>query len=829
MAAEGKTPRNPLDSALVDRSRAAPNGMRSPGPELTAARGKRVYGAAGLRSSKASLSAMTKSELDDIYSLGSDDDDGEQDSRRRKMLKKAKTDVGNRTRATHGGIQPTLPPLKATTLESKPTLQRSTSDISSKPPTIQRRAFAASSSDTRVPSTQAIAGGAAATISSNSRRRPKSPVNHTDQPRAPISRTMSEGSLLKSLPRAPSPTKPSIPARKPKPGRIRLIDRLAAQVEESSDSDVDRDIDGQRHKTLSMKGDLHSTVNSPTTPQRGGESAPKLSTQPAQSVRRTNVKTYSQQRSIRTESGDDNVLGGLGSLDADLTPSTKLGKLDAFSFDDDEMEDVRPKGGILGLHALRQAGANHRFSNDLNDLFERVGVPRAADSASARSRRSALLELGRKLQERKFVSQFCDDGSKDAIFRQIGNEKDLINAFVLVSALIVLLAHSAAPHLVDQLFDGGLDKLLARMLDVDSDITDLARQRQSNLSKHGQACLQTLKSALIQSNNIWGPGVPPAKVSTRTLALKALSMSCKTTNAPSTAEALRLLTPSLFSVVRAGRARLEEAGSDEQSYLLDLELSLSLLQGISVAALESEDSSHWLDQCLPSIAAILSSVVDVSTPEVVEVESQALKLAMNTSNSALSAGMYGSDRLLRKLARVALLRFQELHSSVSQGKFPTDLYGRLVLVLGLLINVTEHSPSSRERIGSWEDSDTSSLEGLVTIYLDHRESSGKVRARFGICGIGGMLTISKADSYEQTSLAVAHGYLAILLGYISMDDRTRRWLLAKSGGKGTQYLLSSIREFMALHEKVADAATDDMATSLGRLVNELQVKSRTEA
>lgn len=87
----------------------------------------------------------------------------------------------------------------------------------------------------------------------------------------------------------------------------------------------------------------------------------------------------------------------------------------------------------------------------------------------------------------------------------------------------------------------------------------------------------------------------------------------------------------------------------------------------------------------------------------------------------------------------------------------------------------------------------------------------------------------KADSYEQTSLAVAHGYLAILLGYASMDDRVRAWLISRSGGKGVHYLLNSIREFMALHEKVANAPADNMATSLGHLVTELQIRSREVA
>ncbi|TDZ14945.1 hypothetical protein Cob_v012135 [Colletotrichum orbiculare MAFF 240422] len=73
-----------------------------------------------------------------------------------------------------------------------------------------------------------------------------------------------------------------------------------------------------------------------------------------------------------------------------------------------------------------------------------------------------------------------------------------------------------------------------------------------------------------------------------------------------------------------------------------------------------------------------------------------------------------------------------------------------------------------------------------------------------------------ADSVEKTSVAVAHGYLAILLGYLSLGSRVRRRLEEKSQGSGTTYLLNSIQQFMNLHDKVE---TDEMTTSLQRLVN----------
>lgn len=66
--------------------------------------------------------------------------------------------------------------------------------------------------------------------------------------------------------------------------------------------------------------------------------------------------------------------------------------------------------------------------------------------------------------------------------------------------------------------------------------------------------------------------------------------------------------------------------------------------------------------------------------------------------------------------------------------------------------------------------------------------------------------------------------MAILLGYSCTDAAFRQRLSVQSQGKGVKYLLQSIREFLALHEK---AKMDDMNNSLQGLINSLQVMTRT--
>ncbi|KAL0944169.1 rheb small monomeric gtpase [Colletotrichum truncatum] len=585
------------------------------------------------------------------------------------------------------------------------------------------------------------------------------------------------------------------------PRRVRLIDQLAAQNEDSSDfeSDASEFSDRGVVKTVSKE----SLLSTPAKP--ADLATPKLSARPKQLLSTKKFRsTYGEQRTLKADDSGGDGLGSQMGFDSqiDLSPPPALSKLASFSFEEEDLEeDAASKGGgIIDIHALRQAGANHRFADSMADLLERVGTPQPAKSQSSRTRRTALLELASKLRDKTFVRQFRDQGAKDALFQAIGAEEDIINGFILLSVLLVLFTSYSVPHLVPQLESQGIAQLASRMFDEDEDIMAISIQRRSGISKYGQTSLRGLKSTL-QSLEVWETS-SSFDLSPRMLALKVLSVLCKDSDGPATWNILASLTDQLFGFVKEGweTSRVKGMGGTEGG------VALSLLEGYSIAAMQSEAGPRWTKRYLPVLADILTAAMARPMAQFGEFESTTLKLALNTTNNnPTAAGAFSRGELFRELAATSLAAFELLEQSVRNGAFSTEIYEMLMLMLGVMINTSEHCLSTRQSVDAWQEHDGSPLDKLIEVYLDNRESA------------------VMADSVEKTSVAVAHGYLAILLGYLSLGSQVPQRLKEKSQGKGIKYLLDSIQEFMTLHAKVD---TDELTTSLQNLVNELRQKHK---
>ncbi|KAK1997073.1 hypothetical protein LX36DRAFT_579182 [Colletotrichum falcatum] len=617
-------------------------------------------------------------------------------------------------------------------------------------------------------------------------------------PRPPHPQPAIVQSKASTLVRDPSLLKPKKPRQ---PRRVRLIDQLAAQTEESSESDSDPSDNSE----VSLAG-LRAKEASPSTPVRSMEMTPKPLVRPkALSSTRKLRSTYGQQRTLKADESGGDGLGnqmGIDGSQRDLSPAPTMSKLASFAFDEEddvEEESSSKGGGIIDIHALRQAGANHRFADSMADLLDRVGTPQPPKSPSARSRRNALLELASKLRDKTFVRQFRDQGAKDALFQAIGQEEDFVSGFILLSVLLVLFTSYSVPHLVPQLQSEGIAQLASRLFELDEDITAIASQRQSNLSRNAQSSLGVLKST-IQQLDLW-KGSPPTVLSPRMVALKAISVLCNG-DSPAIRDILAGLTDQLFAFAEKNW---------EQSRTEGIEgtvggLALSLLEGHSIAAMESDAGSRWTELHLPIVADILTAAMARPMQQFGGFETTTLKLALNTTNNnPAAASAFSRGELFRELAEASVVGFDLLQQSVRQGAFSKDVYETLMLLLGVMINTTEHCPSTRRSVDSWQGRDESPLDRLMDVYLENRESAGT------------------ADSVEKTSIAVAHGYLAILLGYLSLGSQVRRRLEEKSQGQGTKYLLDSIEEFMSLHQKLD---TDELTTSLQNLVNELRQRHR---
>lgn len=494
--------------------------------------------------------------------------------------------------------------------------------------------------------------------------------------------------------------------------------------------------------------------------------------------------TYGQGRSILNDSQkttDSGMASCEDDLDALLGTPPELSQPDPFSFGDDDLDedgDVRP--AIKSVHELRRAGANNRFADEMEDLLARIGTP---SNGTSSMRRNALLELAQKLQRKDFIAQFRDHATRDKVAVNIGQEEDVISAFALASILVTFLNFNPAAHLIPQLSQDGLGKMLGRLLLVSEDISEVAAQKKMRLSGATRKSLGEVKKVMM-CKDIWHSrrleGLSP-----QTLALQLLDVLCRVE--PGYSSGVVKDAKNELILTMAGYA------DDDLDENTDFALVISILESQSTLTMDGDSDVSWVLYETPKVAQFLSNALRAWSEKPTDLQSKLLKLAINTSNTARGAAGLNHRTLLSRLSTQICLGFKSAQEAVTNRRLRGETYDGLLLILGVTINILEHCAPARENV------DDDSLEGLMALYLQNQAAT------------------SEADSVEKSKFSVAVGYLAVLLGYLSLVESVRRQLANKTGGKGVSGLIGSIQEFIRMYRSV-----DSKVHELEGLVIDLQ-------
>ncbi|KAF5661974.1 wings apart [Fusarium denticulatum] len=583
---------------------------------------------------------------------------------------------------------------------------------------------------------------------------------------------------------------------RPKKRRPRLIDRLAAQRAESSESE---DSASEEEKPKSQLVPNSGTDSGGATPSQQSQNnsqnhsqdstiRPRNRTTVALKSRRVKF-TYGQSRSILTESSSklsepsqEMPMTVEEELDALLAAPPEPANADPFAMDDSD--DVDGDGGtrpaIKSVHELRRAGANNRFADEMEDLLARIGTP---GSSSSSLRRGALLELSQKLQNKDFISQFRDHATRDKVAANIGQEQDIICGFALSAVLVSFLHFSPAAHLLQQLVDDGLGQMLSVLLRVPEDIDELASGK-LRLAKTTRASLSEVKTTL-KKMNIWH-GRRPEKLSPQTLALQLLNVVCQRIDAMHSSLVVKDVENDLETV-------LSHCTSTNPKTDAVTALIISILESQSGLAMNDANEVTWIAQQSHQVARILENNLQQWPEKLGNIEVAILKLSINMSNTTHGAAAFNDVILLSSLSKCILSGFKSALDAMSNRRLKEETYDGLLLVLGMTINILEHCAPARENITGEQ------LDGLVMVYLQNQA------------------LMLEADSVEKSKLSVAFGYLSVLLGYLSLEDAARQRLKAQAGSEGLPGLIGSIKEFIGMYRSV-----DNKVTELEGLVNELQ-------
>lgn len=525
------------------------------------------------------------------------------------------------------------------------------------------------------------------------------------------------------------------PAPKQFPRR-RLIDSLVEQATHQVDSDDEMEEDDGNVAESNTASDaaVDSGLSASQNELLSQRIAPEDSAVPTLSASLSTQNsgpkfTYSRQRSMLAE---EDLMKQLA-LDMPTQQPAQVangrrprrGSLPVLphlpSFHDDDVGDDGPTKSVRSVHELRQAGANTRFLDEIEDLLDRIGKPTTPPSSM---RRSGLLELASRLQDKNFVRHFGSNGVEQRLLTHLGQEKDAIAGYLMITALMAVLQDVITPHIVAHLRRQGITRLLIRMIEFGGSIVSLSKDRKSNLSKVAQSLILEQNTFILELP-IWDD-LKPRALSPKTAALKCLEMMVrKTRESGNPADIIsKELTTNLFSIL--------ESASEEDSWNLpegkeaiDFFLALSTLESHSIVARTVQDESLWIDNYLPIIAKALEIALNRPTNES-QIQGLILRLTLNVTNkNSKASDVFARASLIASMGQIIVVKFKQILGFLTEDELAIAL-DYLVLVIGVMINFAEWSPLARDTLQSLEGRDNDPLDSIVRLFVDNKKRASEV-------------------------------------------------------------------------------------------------------
>lgn len=548
-------------------------------------------------------------------------------------------------------------------------------------------------------------------------------------------------------PRAASEQSKSVPIDRPstailtKRPRKRLIDVLVEQepsdVTTSEEGAADPEATEATEAALSQSAFSHSGNVSELDNQSSPET-PKSKTRVTLGVR-TFVRsssalkfTYGQGRKVLEE--EDSLLESLAlpeessysrrrlDLGGPKKPTSATG---AFDYDnDDGTTNNSPSSKLRGIHELRQAGANSRVADAMQDLVDQIGKPGTGSS----TRRAALLQVAERMRDKTFIRQCLDHGVESIILQDIGKETDTICAYLIFSLLVMIIARGLSAHLGQLLSREEAGLIFARLLGVGEDIKTVAKDRKSNLSKRSQSSVVVIEG-LLQELPIWD-GYRPAYISPRSLAIKCLQLLIAQDVLIGRDPAIftETVIAHLFKVLSDANGSPEywEYAKTARSVELCGALSVLDAHAVSLAATQG-GNSEWTIPYLPTIADAFYTSLQMPAHDGKVLENLILKLTIDVTNNNLAApGVFSSGGVLPGLTASISGDFHQVLDHIAQDTWAEEILNTLLLRLGILINFVEHSELVRRTVDDCRHESREPVKELIHLFIENHRQTGEV-------------------------------------------------------------------------------------------------------
>ncbi|KAB8299885.1 hypothetical protein EYC80_000130 [Monilinia laxa] len=572
--------------------------------------------------------------------------------------------------------------------------------------------------------------------------------------------------------------------------RKRLIDSLVEQTPHQ-DSDEENDNDSEDEHNSSQVEDHFQHLNHSRAHSLTPEIPTFTTSQVSQGSQVAGPKfTYSRQRSMLVEEDTMQQLAFDMPLEVPQGSHRRLDSIPPLkpllSFrEEEEEEDEAASTTIRTIHELRQAGANSRFADEVEDLLDRIGKPVAKPSSM---RRSGLLDLGIKMKDKAFLRQLRAHGVEQRLFANVGQEIDTVSGFLITSLIAPILAEGSVPLVVSQLQQHDIAKLLDRLISVEKSIVSVAKERKTNMSKMAQNSLSAYHDSLLKLPT-W-KDLSPRELSPRTLALKCLELMVRQTREAGDASDIisEELNISLFEILKSsdGGASWDLPNGTEA---INFYLTLSALESHSLVSRTAQDETAWIRQFLPVIGKTLNIALNRPLGSFGEQQILALKLTVNVTNhNPKACDAIASSDLMFTILRVIVARFKNMSNLWAEEEIVMAV-DNLILLIGAMINFALWSTKALKNIDNFAGMVKDPLDELIRLFVDSREKTFEV------------------DSQHESHKNVPFGYLSVLLGHFCLLPAIEKRIRMGQKTKTLHPLITSINEFIVYHK----AADDEIA------------------
>lgn len=513
-----------------------------------------------------------------------------------------------------------------------------------------------------------------------------------------------------------------------RPPHRRLIDTLARQKERvASESGSAQSTEGFERRVSSSPLSADETDEAASF-EEVSQSQRSLAGRGISSAPTTSGPriTYSRQRSMLAEQDDilsEVTVGRQVSHSLDGNSQNRRGFAPTLlrsleSNTDEEVENLQAAPAIRSVHELRQAGASKRFMDEIDDLSDRLTTPSAKPSI----RRSALLELLDKVQDKVFLRNLFSSGVEQKMLATLAHEKDEVAAFLLASILLLLLDPSTTKLSINELAGLGFVSFCSRFLKTSDGIVPIAKQRKSNMSKIATAAIEECQRKLLDLP-LWGD-VRPRTLSPRTVVLACLALALPHAPGKQSAHTLvpATMVEELFSILDTCAARPLDI--DDQNMQCNLLLLMSVLGQIYLPHSTNADQPQWGPDYLHNICSVATKLLAFGGTEMAALRRVVLSLTLNiTNNNYHAVAIFATPSFMHTILRAVTIEFERLTDAVSEDERMASL-DVLVLMLGIMINVVEKVDSGQTHILQG-----SSLEDALQIFSAHVEKSFEVWAQ----------------------------------------------------------------------------------------------------